>query len=191
MTRQEYIEMWQRNAVNDYFYDHEARRSIYDKEISVIDWRNKYGSYINHVRYFFDRNALYITGDLGEAIFQCSGNEFASRWIREECDINYFLGKMRCSRGAKYEINKDVWDHDFEEWLNEESLNLTSAERIADNFEMYGEGGYEQSIMWDDELGSLYDIDTLEDISRFGAVPQSRVILWLEGLKMAREQLKK
>jgi hypothetical protein len=195
MTRQEYIEVWRSYANNKYFYGHEAKKQMYGDEIYAIDWRDKNGSRINYVRYFFDGNALYITGDLGEAIFQCSSGEPVSKWLVEKLcgnySLSYCLEKMRCSRDEKEHIDRNVWEHDFVQWIDKEDPSEKVAELVKELFNKYGEGGYEQAVMWNDELGEKYDLDTVEEISCFGLVPSTRAILWLEGLKMAFKQLEK
>jgi hypothetical protein len=95
MTRQEYIEMWRSYANNTYFYGHEAKKQIYGDGIYAIDWRSKDGSRINYVRYFFDGNALYITGDLGEAIFYSSSDpvskEQLNNNLRKPCGFEQIV----------------------------------------------------------------------------------------------------
>jgi hypothetical protein len=101
------------------------------------------------------------------------------------------MEKMRCSRDEKEHSDRNVWEHDFGQWVAKEEPSKKIAELIEELFDKYGEGGYEQAVMWNDELGEKYDLDTVEKISCFGLVPSTRAILWFEGLKMACEQLEK
>jgi hypothetical protein len=89
---------------NKYFKLHE-NGGVLD-EIEVIKWR-KPGTCCYYIKYIIDGGFLFVSGDLGEAIYQWSDKinlEFLAK-----CDIYYFIGKCRAS-----EVGRDFKDWDEE-----------------------------------------------------------------------------
>lgn len=186
MTRNEKID-----HAFEHFNEHKAQRQTSGIGIEVVDWRRP-GTREYAIRFVFDREggAIYITGDLGEAVayptwpatLEDTAKAVASRW---HCvNERYFLEKVKAA-SDRYEYDRDeaiadirhfapdISDddlddvmHDFDERWGMERISDGAAEKLAG-----------------------HDGDYWEWIAGAGRSIALRVYLWLVGLAMAWEQL--
>ena len=120
MTEQEHIKKWIDHA-REKFADFTATFKQFDG-ISTLDWRHKNGSFDYYMRVIFDedRECMYISGDLGDAVFQFTEKAMIER-ISRYSSFYYFMEKMQCS-SDEY-INDGLTDRlsecdpDYREWL--------------------------------------------------------------------------
>jgi hypothetical protein len=165
-------------------------------EITVIDWHNRDGSNAYHVRYVFDFDKLYISGDLGSAIFQWCGSRIDPLKYLSK-DYYYLTSKMQCTSETDC-INNEVFRADFDEW--KESYVGTDYD-IADCVEeiefahseacSYDAAEYAQ-LIWSNSTISdaLGDWEAMGIVASFGRAYNPRFIYWFEGLRMAQKQLR-
>lgn len=109
--------------IRNIFKDHKAQyRDL--GEIQVLDWKRD-DTFCNSVRYVFDRNNLYISGDYGCSVYHLT-------WIGtpesfKDINLGYFYEKNEAHQGDKYSFNrdqakeniKDYFESIFEEFINE------------------------------------------------------------------------
>jgi hypothetical protein len=195
MTRTEYIEHWRENArggngfgESNSFVNHVATRHDYTPFLTVIDWKNRDGRNAYQVRYVLDGSALIVRGDLGEAIFDRCGNVPALEWLGGMQDLCYIRGKLCCSTD-EWDYNADIRGRDFDEWLKETCPSEEAVEAIKDICDGWQEN-CRDALFASRVLRKEFDTEAIEEIADFGKVYSARFILWIEGLKMALEQLK-
>ena len=185
------------------FKDHKAYYSSYIKlekdgnrivdDIEVLYWK-KPDSAIYGVIYMMKYNSLFITGDLGEAVY-CWSSPEKLKWVAN-LDLQYFASKCKASENGRG--NKE-WDPDY----TENKLK----EYMKDNFD---ENDYKEIWMkFEEERGpsalfyqqewhswlqdhgyEVFGDEWYEWAPDIGNVISLRCEYHLLGLKMAVDQLK-
>jgi len=82
----------------------------------VLDWEQP-GTGINRCRFIFDGYNMYISGDLGTAVFRFT--EKADLHIFTDYDLRYFHSKLDAFCEDKYTHSEDLTVGRLREWLNE------------------------------------------------------------------------
>lgn len=80
-----------------WFKDHVATAQMIDHRLTRIFW-NKPGTRCFSIVYLIDENNLFVTGDLGEAVYSWSG-KIDLHFIRN-CELDYF--KSKCKALTEY-----------------------------------------------------------------------------------------
>jgi hypothetical protein len=88
----------------DWFKDHKAKLEHHG-DLTVLVWRNPKSSFY-YTRYVFDFNKIYITGDIGDAIFQIYDEVNLKK--ASELDIHYFHTKLIATEDEKWDFDSDV-----------------------------------------------------------------------------------
>ncbi len=185
-----------------WFKDHKATLKKHG-DLIVLDWR-KPGTNNYAVRYIFDGYMMYISGDIGEAVFNLTWKAHIDSF--NDINIGYFVGKMAVGEkttwddetaierleewkkerldDSEYYFENDEEKKEFEEFIEE----LEGAARESRTTEQwawqYVNGEYESDI-------SKYDADYWEWLYDIGNVVPYHTYGFLIGLQMASEQLKK
>lgn len=185
-----------------WFKDHKAVLTKHG-DLEVLNWR-KEGTYCYAVRYVFDGDKMYITGDIGEALF----------WLTWKADVHsfngistdYFMEKMRAFSDERYDFNSKQAKERLEEWKNEilDDKYLDTEDDDREEFidtmdELIDEvdncnsesmwAGIVNSESYNDFI-SEYDCDYWEWIYNIGNSVPARIYGYIVGLQMASEQLK-
>lgn len=192
----------------DWFENHVAEFQNINDRISILEWY-KPGSGFYYTRYVFDGGRLYISGDIGEAVFLLT--EKASIESIKKYSVDYFHKKMSAYSESKYSfdsetamerINKEIKyaseDKDYDDNGNElltknnEAINNYIASLkslLAECKTCDSKGGWEFEVdkRYDDL--SSYNSDIYEWIYNVGDVIPIRVYGYLIGIQMAAEQL--
>ena len=194
-----YTELRERQITNsrDHFKNFIAAFRQYDG-ISVLDWRNRDGSSEYYVRYVFDedKNRLYISGDLGDAVVGLTEKatlESLSGYINM---VDYFVGKIRCSTD-KYYYDPELAESELKDrllddaGLTEEEIydRETLIKELLEILDLNGGWKFEGCDVTLEELREI-DEDYVKWIYGTGKTVAWRVILWLVGLNMAYGQVK-
>lgn len=194
------MENIEKEIKENWFGEHMAKYKKINEEISVLDWE-KPDTICFGVRYVFDGRYLYISGDLGEAVFTLTWNGNPKSF--SNINPHYFHEKLTAYRDEKYAFDsgearkrleeeimilKDDYDPDEIDKAHleilEEMKNLTGS--CSANKEWEFKIAYETDLF--EEL-QTHDIDCWEWIFGVGEVIPIRVRAYLIGLKMASEQL--
>lgn len=194
---------------NDWFKDHIAEFEKLNDRVAVLDWY-KPNTCCYYTRYVFDGSKLYVSGDIGEAVFCLT--EKASIESIKDYDLHYFHGKLAAIRDDEYDFDSDK----AIERLKEE------IEEVKENMDIDDEGKQENTLRnentntyisalnrliiesksctskdgWKYEVNQVYDdltdydCDIYEWIFEAGDIIPSEVQAYLIGIKMAYEQLK-
>lgn len=185
----------------DWFKDHKATVKKYD-EITVLDWR-KPGTNNYAVRYVLDGYRMYISGDIGEAVFNLTWKATIESF--NDLNIGYFVSKMAAGEKTTYE--SEVAEKALIEWKNErleEPEAFFNSEAEQAEFEIlvdrlidaanecnsteqwawqFVNGEYEEDI-------SKFDCDYWEWMYNIGNAVPYHAYGFLIGLQMAAKQLK-
>lgn len=199
MNRAEKIE----KEIKEYWFKNHKAELVEYGDITVLNWR-KPDSGTYYVRYVFDGSKMYISGDIGEAVFNLTWK--ASIHSFDDCYIGYFLSKMSTCSNGKYEFDGCEAEERLERWKAElieeydldedsqekEELIETIDEMIAD----VASCSSEEQWAWEyanekyHDFISEHDCDYWEWIYDVGRVTPYHNYAFLIGLKMASEQLK-
>lgn len=87
------------------FANHIATVKQLDDDTQVLAWKEQ-GTRWYEIDYVFYKNMVFITGDLRDAVFNCT---WQPRWDTEwdKMALDYFAEKMTAHKGDKY-----IWDSD-------------------------------------------------------------------------------
>lgn len=173
------------------FKDHKATLSVYG-DLKVLDWR-KPGTSFYYVRYVFDGNNLYITGDLGEAVFCLTWKAGVHSF--NDIGLDYFHEKLKAYHRDKYDFDSGKAVQRLREWLNElkdENIEYDHDE-MQELFEKVRGCGQEwewaEVIHEHERFISELEPDYWEWFYDIGRVYPLRFQSYLIGLQMASEQL--
>jgi hypothetical protein len=175
-----------------WFKDHKATL-VKQEDLTILDW-SKPDTCIYGIRYVFDGCKVYITGDLGEAIFVLTWKATLKSF--EDIGLGYFTEKMRAFSDERREFNSTYAVLRLREWLkqmkddeikwdNEEMRELFEAARHCSSISEWVDIVTDSKDFIED-----LDIDYWEWIYDAGNQIPMRVQAYLIGLKMAWEQLK-
>lgn len=184
-----------------WFKDHKAVLTKHG-DLEVLDWR-KPGTSNYAVRYVFDGYRMYISGDIGEAVFYLTWKAHIHSF--NGLNIGYFLEKMEAGEETKWD--SEAAEQSLLEWKEERLQNpedyfenkteeaefeilvdnLIDAANDCNSTEQwcwqYVHGEYEEEI-------SRFDDDYWEWMYTIGNVTPYHTYGFLIGLQMASEQLK-
>lgn len=186
---------------NEWFKEHKATVTKLSDRVTSIDWkRDSSGFYA--VRYVFDGDKLYITGDLGQALYWLTWQGTPASF--KNVHYGYFNEKRQCSSRSFFEYNADAFDKEVDEYMEEITVGLTEIKRgmyeemfqeMKSIMEQYPCNPEVQSFVMfnacmEYENADKLDIDTeqADFLSKFGRVPSTSHLAYLEGLKMIAEQ---
>jgi len=176
----------------DWFKNHKAELKDLG-EIQVLNWK-KPGTGIYGVRYVFDGNMMYISGDVGEAVFWLTWK--ANVHSFNNVSIEYFSEKLVAFSDDKWNFNSEKAVKRLREWVNELKENQVSYDHddMRELFEDARSCNRINEWYWVvsknfDWISNL-DPDYLEWFYDIGNEYPARLQSYLIGLKMASEQLK-
>ncbi|HBV97429.1 MAG: hypothetical protein JL50_08340 [Peptococcaceae bacterium BICA1-7] len=174
-----------------WFKDHIATYTE-QGEIKVLQWK-KPGTICYYVRYVFDGCKMYVSGDLGEAVFCFT--ETAELHIQSRYDLDYFEGKLRAYDGDRRDFDNDKAVKRLREWLKElkEDGNGYDHDNMRELFERARECSRQDDWKfivndYSDFISEL-DQDYWDWMYGIGDEIPLRIQSYLIGLKMAAEQL--
>lgn len=193
----------------DWFKEHKAELTQ-QGDLQVLEWYKPNTSFY-YCRYVFDGSRLYVSGDMGEAVFRFT--EKATLEKISKYDLHYFHGKLSAFCEEKYsfdsdraierikeeieqaEENRDI-DDDGKEEISDRNKEIngyicTLTELIVSSKECSYKDAWDYEVNQQYDYLTDYDTDVAEWIFKAGDVIPSRIHGYLIGLLMALEQLKK
>ncbi len=187
----ENVEKWIQET---WFPDHKATLTQHG-DLQVLDWK-KEGTNTYYCRYVFDGGKMYISGDIGEAVFWLTWK--ASIHSFDDIHVQYFEEKLAAYSGERRNYSSKKAVEQLREWKerlieDEVDFDVEEFEELIDAAECcsskdewaheYVNGKYNDFI-------SDLDCDYWEWIYNIGDEMPRRIIGYLVGLKMASKQLK-
>ncbi|MBP2652605.1 MAG: hypothetical protein H6Q73_174 [Firmicutes bacterium] len=176
-----------------WFKDHIATLTQHG-DLQVLDW-GRPDSITLYCRYVFDGSKMYISGDIGEAVFNLTWK--AGVHTFDDVNIGYFKSKMSAFCDEKIDFDSDEAVKGLREWLkrlrkdqidydHDQMKDLFDLARGCENRQQWGWRLQDHRYYFIEEL----DRDYWEWIYSVGDVIPARVYAYLIGLKMASEQLR-
>ncbi len=170
--------------------------------LKVLEWK-KPGTNVYYCKFVFDNNMMYISGDIGEAVFELT-------WKADVHSFNgiytgYFMEKLQAFSGCRYLYDGEKAGAYLEEWLDEniEEMEFKSEDDKEDFLDTFEElVGDAENCDSEDRWGFGYvnqkycefieklDINYWEWIYSIGRTPSQRILGYIVALQMASEQLK-
>jgi hypothetical protein len=162
-------------------------------ELKVLVWK-KPGTSMYYCRYVFDGSKMYVSGDIGEAVF----------WFTEKADLfnqcayslEYFESKLAAYGESRRDFDSEKAIKALKEWAKE--LRKNNTEYDHDDMKTLFDDCRDCSLTnhWEhilsnhsDWIGEI-DCDYWEWMYSVGDEIPSRIKGYLVGLNMAAEQLK-
>lgn len=100
---------------NKWFKNHKATVFESDK-VTILDWREP-GTNMYSVRYIFAGSNLYISGDIGDAIFDLTWEATIESF--EDVGLGYLLGKLSCHSRDRWNYNEYKAVNELNEWYED------------------------------------------------------------------------
>lgn len=191
------IEEMEQEIKDKWFNNHKAEITKHD-DITILDWREP-GTVIYSVRYIFCGSRLYISGDIGDAIFNLT-------WIAtpesfKGIELSYFLSKLSCHARERWYFDERKAMDDLKEWYEEDSFDAGEKSR-KEILEIYSNvkeiiksvstpKEFEMELVnyYMDNSFYYYDSEDFSFISDFGKKLPMCYVAYLLGIKLANEQL--
>lgn len=183
---------------NEWFKDHVATLAEHDG-VTILDW-SKPGSSFYSVRYIFSGSSLFITGDIGDAVFSLTWRATIDSF--EKVNLGYLMGKLSCSSRDRWNFNSEKACKELDEWLDERIHDLEDDRKgIQVVLDIHRDlqraiREYDSESVYKHEVWRCYqeyddtDAEEFEVISDFGRHLPKEFIAYLLGIHMANEQLK-
>jgi hypothetical protein len=177
------------------FNNHKATQQKLSDDITVINWQNKNGSNAYQVRYVFDFDKLYISGDLGNAMFQWYGTRI-NPFFHIISDWVYLQQKMQCTSEHDV-IDRKLFEHELTEWKDSYSEDVCDIDDCVVEIENAYDIGKNDAkeyadLIWANKVITDFcdDGEEVNTIANFGRVLPYRFLCWFEGLRLACKQLR-
>lgn len=116
----------------EWFKDHKAKLEKLSDDVSILTWRVP-GTSSYYVRYVFDYNKIYITGDLGDSILKIYDKVDLEK--AASFDIYYFHQKLTSRDEEKWAFNEEKAIERLKEEIeqvNERKLEYLGLEDITE-----------------------------------------------------------
>lgn len=187
--------------ITEYWFKSHKAELIKNGDITVLNWK-KPSSCDYYVRYIFDGYRMYISGDIGEAVFNLTWKADINSF--NNLSTGYFLSKMATCSNGKEEYDGDKAEKRLLEWKEEllEEKKFDTEEDKEEFVETINEMINDaQSCNTQEEWSWQYvnekysdfiaenDADYNEWIYKIGNVTPYHNYAFLIGLKMASKQL--
>jgi len=193
---QEKYEHFKKLIRNEY-RNHEAIHCAKIGGVERLVWAHP-GTTIYRVDYILYRNTLFVSGDLGAAVYRWGGTAITLEWIATECSLDYFAGKCEASETGR-EFTE--WDsrvaadyvRDYLRECGDEAEDATEGTSGWDKFALaLGESALSSQFewhMWLHDNGYEFFGDCYYECGDVGKIINFRCVSHLEGLKAAFEQI--
>ncbi|QQE79641.1 hypothetical protein [Alicyclobacillus sp. SO9] len=102
--------------IKEWFKNHQAHLTSYSDRLAILDWSQP-GTNTYRCRYVFDGNMMYISGDIGTAVFWLTwkGNVHSF----DDINIGYFHEKMDAFSNDRWSFNERSVVSSLRNWLKD------------------------------------------------------------------------
>ncbi|WP_438310869.1 hypothetical protein [Sporosarcina sp. FA9] len=192
----------ERNYIrNNWFKDHVATVTEHDG-VTILDWR-KPGTFMYALRYVMVGNKLFISGDIGDAVYDLTWNATIESF--DTVNLSYFTGKLSCNSREKYDFNNSLAQQEIKEcfidWcdvddisdLEEDDKELYD-ELISATMEWSSHEQFSSMGVWtayNNTDCDWFESEVASSIADCGKELSNVFIAYLLGVQMANEQIKK
>lgn len=185
----------------NWFKDHIAILTQHG-DLQVLDWKRP-GTICYYCRYVFDGNKMYVSGDIGEAVFRLTWKADVHSF--NDIGTHYFMEKMQAYSDDRYDYDGEEAAESLRYWLSEHLKDMEfdtdeDKQEFLETFEELVDAAEccdsENQWAWEyvneqyNDFISQMDTDAWEWIYHIGRVVPHRILGYIVGLQMASEQLK-
>lgn len=182
----------------NWFENHKANLTTYD-DVSILDWKEE-GTSVYSVRYIFAGSKLYISGDIGNAIFDLTWKSTPDSF--EDINLGYLLGKLSCHSRERWHFDEKKAKTDLHDWheemtydaeeksLKEANEIYSAMNQIIDSVSSPKELEMELFNYYMDNSFYYFDGEDFSILSDFGKKLPMCFVAYLLGIKLANKQLK-
>ena len=171
---------------SDWFGNHRAKMEKVSEDITVLEWGES-GTGFYYIRYVFDRNNVYIPGDLGSAVFILEEKAELERLA--QYSLEHFENKKQGINIAQPEFYpkaaitgiREIFEEGLIDYGFSEAA-ISKAEKCLDACEWWF---YIASKFTNNNVG----INLYERLVNCGDIPRKNTAAYYVGLKMCWEQL--
>jgi hypothetical protein len=194
------IEEIEEQIKRNWFPEHKAKLTEHEG-ISIIDWK-KDGTSIYGVRYIFAGSRLYVSGDIGDAIFHLTW--LATPQSFKGVNLGYLLGKLTCHSRNRWHFDERKAKNDLREWYEEVTAEENGEKYLKEAKEIHNalkkiiasvsspeELERELFGYYVDNPFYYFDAEDFSMFSKFGRKLPHVFVAYLLGIKLALEQLEK
>lgn len=178
--------------IRKHWYGNHTAEISGESGLQVLSWEEP-GNSIYRIKYVLSGNNVFVSGDLGEAVYNLTCP--ATLENIQRFDLAYFNRKLSAFCGERWDFDNELAKLEFDEYWAENDLK----NRFEDSQKIYdaiiaavGESPsletYQANIMATYRETSLKS-DQIESIWEFGKAMPVRLIGYWVGLQMAIEQL--
>lgn len=178
------------------FKNHELKTILVqpDAHLAVFEWRNKNGSNVYAVKYIFYKNQLFISGDIGEAVFNLTWDASLKNILSAEFNgknFDYLVEKLTAFSGKKYDFDSEIAKADLIYYAGADiSINkIKKYLNIANDMCNYSSW---ESVFYENEyeIEEIFGTDAYDWFFECGKVIHSRIIGMLTGLEIIYKKTK-
>lgn len=176
-----------------WFKNHQAQL-VQHGDLQVLSWREP-GTGTYAIRYVFDGSRIYISGDVGEAIYWLTWRAHIHSF--NDLSMGYFTEKLAVFCEERWDFSSEKAVKGLREWVK----RLKEYEKQYDHDDMKqlfdaarscsSESEWAYHVNELNDFISELDCDYWEWMYKVGRDYPSRLRSYLIGLQMASEQLKK
>lgn len=186
------------NEIKDRWFKNHIATVTEHEGITILDWR-ELGTVCYSVRYIFASNKLYISGDIGEAIFDLTW--LATPRSFNGVDLSYLMGKLSCCSRKRWDFSERKAIKELKEWYSEAVFDCCDDDKkeIIGAYQTIKRliNGCSDPKEFEIELFSYYqensfdylDSEDFSMFSDFGKELSNIFNAYLLGIKLANEQL--
>lgn len=180
-----------------WFANHKAHL-IEHEGVAILDWKEP-GTFMYPVRYIFAGSRLYISGDIGDAVFNLTW--MATPESFNDVNLGYFLGKLSCNSRERWLFDERKALIDLEEWYEEAVFDI-GEKVLKETNELYKDlksiirsvstpKEYERELFnhYSDNSFIFYDAEDFSSFSEFGKKLPMVFVAYLLGIKLANKQI--
>lgn len=184
--------------LSDWFDKHKASIAKYDG-VTILDWKEP-GTSLYSVRYIFAGSKLYISGDIGNAIFDLTWEATPESF--DDVNLSYFLGKLSCNSRDRWQFDERKAVVDLNDWYEEMSYDANGkclkelkevknkVRKIIDNVSTQKELELQLFDYYANNMFHYFDGEDFSMFSNFGKRLPNVFVAYLLGIKTANKQLK-
>jgi hypothetical protein len=188
----DYNKQAEKKIAEQWFPNHKATIETCPNGVTTIEWK-KPGTGIFGVRYVLWGGTLYVSGDIGEAVY-CWSSEISIQFLAS-CNLDYFLGKCQASETGRsfVEWDDDVARYKLDDMLKDEAecegVSVESTELFKILEGVSDKEGCESAAR--EAYDGDGDSERASMIHDAGEVPNMRAIAHWKGLRMIQETVSK
>ena len=176
------------------FKNHELKTILVQPEahLAVFEWMNKNVSNVYAVKYIFYKNQLFVSGDIGEAVFNLTWDASLKNILSPEFNgqnFTYLITKLAAVSGEKYDFDSEIAKDDLVDYAVDD-ISKSKIKKYLDTADNICNCSSWEAIFYENEyeIDEVFGTDAYDWFFECGKVLNPRIIGMLTGLEMIHKQ---